>query len=476
MIIKKIPLPLVVIKDDAVTLSGVQGARLVDCYPDGRGNIRKRPGLDIWADLGVTTRIDGLYWWNKKGVLLAVSGGNLWKFTTTDGVGSDISGSEKLGKNVLCSFANDDTYTIIANSGKMLKYDNSATPDYLDTDVDAPTDVTHVGYLNTRILAKKADSALVAYSDVSDAVVWGATSAFQPESKPDDLMGMYIVGNEIVLPGELTTEVWYDTGNSAVPFRVMKAATLPIGMIAAHSFQNAEGSLIWLDDKRRFIRVDGRRPREISQFINYELRDITPVSDAVSMFINYGDDAFYICNFPTGNKTYVYDVKRDVFVEWGMWNLKTGDWDEFICNTHAFSPTWDKHLLGSSNTGKIYLLNENTYQDDGNPIRSLIQTAPNDHGILEPKFCSKVTLKLKRSAGDSTGTEPKFQMRYRDDGSGAWSNWRNGSLGKLGDYGFFITFSQLGRYISRQWEFAHAENSDFILAEAEETLELTASL
>ncbi|KRG69125.1 hypothetical protein [Pseudoxanthomonas dokdonensis] len=46
-------------------------------------------------------------------------------------------------------------------------------------------------------------------------------------------------------------------------------------------------------------------------------------------------------------------------------------------------------------------------------------------------------------------SDRKVQISYSDDGGRNWSNWRERSLGELGEYGKRVRFWRLGRFRNR---------------------------
>lgn len=49
-------------------------------------------------------------------------------------------------------------------------------------------------------------------------------------------------------------------------------------------------------------------------------------------------------------------------------------------------------------------------------------------------------------------TDRKVFVCYSDDGGRNWSNWRERSLGEVGEYGKRVRLSQLGRFRNRIWK------------------------
>lgn len=57
---------------------GPLSAELRDAFIDELQNVRKRPGVEPILTLGTDARIDGLYWWESQGCLIAFSDTNIF--------------------------------------------------------------------------------------------------------------------------------------------------------------------------------------------------------------------------------------------------------------------------------------------------------------------------------------------------------------------------------------------------------------
>jgi hypothetical protein len=130
------------------------------------------------------------------------------------------------------------------------------------------------------------------------------------------------------------------------------------------------------------------------------------------------------------------------------------------------------HLIGDRKTSAIYQLAPTSFQDNGATIRSLIQTGHISHGTLFPKTSNELIMRIKRGAGGTAGNVPVFEVRWRND-NGAWSNYHQVSLGKIGDMNIIGRLLRLGQYRTRQWEFIHSDDTDFVLSDLEEDAEGT---
>ncbi len=76
-------------------------------------------------------------------------------------------------------------------------------------------------------------------------------------------------------------------------------------------------------------------------------------------------------------------------------------------------------------------------------------------------------MRVKRSQAGG-----KLLVRWRDNAQdNAWSSFREISLGDSGDLEQMVTIHQLGRYLTRQWEFVLSDNAQMLLMGAQEFVE-----
>ncbi len=468
----KIPLPGIVDRNvDESVLSDGTGALIRNAYVDvidGRPIIRKRPGLRASTNLGTGAAVDGLYWWDKKSVALAATGGNVHKITSQDGNSEDVTG-DALSVVTHASFTDNGPLAIIASGGRMLTYDNS-NPTAFMADADAPTTVPKVAYLDGYILALEQNTARFHFPlDPTDILDWSALGFATASSKPDDLLSIKTGWDEINLFGKESLEIWVNDG--ATPFSKLPGAYIEQGCIAAHSVALAGTTWVWLNHERRIVALTGRTPEIISAAYDDVIRDINAVSDAYSDFISIGKHAFYLISFPSVDKTFVYDFTTGAWMEWGYWDSTNAKDKLWLGRSYAYARRWEQHLIGSREDSAVYQLDPDTYQDAGNEIRTVIRTGQISHGTANRKRSTVLRITVKRGLGSEAGSEPVFTLRWRDE-SGPWGNELQLPLGKIGETESVLQLNRLGIYRKRQYEITHSDYTDFQLAEIEEEVEV----
>ena len=399
---------------------------------------------------------------------------NTFKWSSDGGVNFSATGvaitaaAQALTSGVSITFGDEVGH----NLGDYWEFYTTATTSYLLPNRKAPDQVTHVAVHDTYLICNEVGSGRFHYSQVGAAPVFRSTNFANAESDSDDINAIHVAWREVTLFGRKSVEVWYDDGTT--PFSRLEGAYTERGVIAPYSIQLIDNVWIWLDNHRRFSKMQGRTPVTVSTPFDKVIHGLSRVDDAYSSIIESNGRYFYVVTFPSDKLTLAYDWSANQWFRWGWWNQQFVEHEHFNGRCHAFSPDWGVHLVGDRTTGKVYQIDEKYYTDAGNTIRTIRRTGHVDHGTSRKKMCKGLQVKLKRGAGDDQGTEPKLMVRWRND-NGLWSQLHEISLGKIGDnmlYGHLGRGRSLGTYRARQWEFSHTDNSSMILVEAEELVEV----
>lgn len=453
---------------DEIGLKGY-GAALQDCIVDELGNIHRRPGLTLLCDLGTAAKIDGLYWWDEQEWAVAVSGGETHKITDSSGTNAQIAG-DTFGTGTRVVFDNYGTDLYAANGAKILQIPNSGNVTAM-ADGDAPTTVTHPVILDTYLLANQTSTGKSHYSDVGAPTSWSANFV-TAEAKTDILQAQIAANLSLYLLGKFTLEIWRNDGST--PFVRELQGYIDSGTIAPYSFTLGGGSLYWLDQERNVVVLPGgtRTPIALSVPMNNYIQGFSTVTDAIGDYIVVGGRPYFVLSFPTEEKTLVWDVINKRFYEWGYWDSSGAVYENWLGNAYCLSPTWNVALVGDKNTGKIYTLDTDSYDDNGDTLRTLIRTSHIDHNTQKYKKRShSLTFQVKRSNVASEASVTSMTMRWRDNGKSSWSNERTVSLAQVGDTEFRGQLRRMGSYYSRQYEFVVSDDTPLVLVAVEENFD-----
>jgi hypothetical protein len=215
--------------------------------------------------------------------------------------------------------------------------------------------------------------------------------------------------------------------------------------------------------------MDGRTPVVVSTPFDKEIQSFGTVEDCKADVIEAEGKSFLFLNFPTEDRTLVYDFHLDKWREKGYWNLTKAVHERWLGNCYCYAKGWNRHLVGSRKDGKIYEMKSDYLNDDGNPIRTVLRTghldcADDRHPGLTNKIGKELRVKIKRgfSLDSGTGT-PNLMVRWRYDGRSTWSNEHLMSLQKIGATDFVARRFNLGMFRTIQFEFSMTDDVPLIM-------------
>jgi hypothetical protein len=444
-----------------------RNAFLMDVMVNELGDTVKRPGLQSWVNLGTTNGVDGLFWWDEQNVLMAVSGGGLYKVTDAAGTFTVMGGATvPVGNKV--SFANNGSTLLYTNGGRIATTTLAGPPAYI-SDSDAPTATRVVLMHDQYAIAPLVDQGQFQISEVGDINNWRAQDVFTAESKPDIIQNALVTRDGLLFFGKESTEFWVNDGVS--PFSRVRGLTVDRGCGAPYTVVRHGDEWFWLDDQRIVVRGSMQGIQEIQNPYRREFQDLITTEDGHAHIMTIDGWPSYVLTFPTANRTYVYNLTQNDWCEWGFWDVNTAQYRRYIGNSYAFAKQWGFHVVGDYATGKLYKMTREVFTDNGDIIRSIRRTGFITHNTSLLKRSTRIRLRLRRGVANSTVASPKMLMRWREK-NGAWSNMRELSLGEVGQHDVWLETRLLGMYHARQYEFIHSDATDWVLADGEEYIDV----
>lgn len=194
----------------------------------------------------------------------------------------------------------------------------------------------------------------------------------------DPLVVACCLHDNIWLLGQSTTEIWYNAGAAAFPFARMPNSILQQGCVAPYSPVITDNALYWLSQDRwgrnLMMRGEGYGAKRVSNFAVEHIWSTYPtISDAIGMSYQIGGHETIGIYFPSGNAWWAYDASTQ------MWHQRTfgGTTDAWLPYCSGFArpnlslPPSLKDgalLMGDRSSGKVYILQENAYTDNGTAI------------------------------------------------------------------------------------------------------------
>jgi hypothetical protein len=280
---------------------------------------------------------------------------------------------------------------------------------------------------------------------LNDTTSYSAIEIATAESKPDDIVTVFAINNELWLFGQETIEIWGNTGNATFPFERIRGAYIEIGCAAKYSVVNDQEGVFWLGDDLSIYQGIGYAGKRISTYpIEKEISSYSRVDDAYAFFYIQDGHRFYCINFPTADKSWSYDVTTNLWHERSSRNPVTLLDERWLANTLSFFS--NTNLVGDRTTGIIYELDLDTYTENGSTMISEVTTATIFKNFS--KFnSSRLVLMMDTGVGidgSGQGDDPEIMLQVSIDGGKNFSNemWQN--MGAIGAYETEVFWSQLG--------------------------------
>ena len=417
-----------------------------NCYPeavDGENFfVVKRPGLEE-AHSFTAGAGRGVYNW--RGDLFSVTGNTIRKGSSTIGTINTTTGPVYFteiggGTPLLVLHDKTDAWTI----------DTSDTLTEV-TDVDYPTSlVDGVAFLDQYVFVLD-DKGTVWNSVVSDPTSWETTDFITAEGEPDAGVAITTHYNYIVVFGEYTVEFFYDAANaSGSPLDKVDASIIHIGCAAGQSVQKFDNTVMWVGQDRsggkRVYMLEGTSQTPVSskpveRLLNAEG---STIGDATSFVVRIEGHTFYAVTLPTLDKTVVFDNVDKVWCEWTSYNGTTEGAFEGKYVAEVDGVQYVQH----ESSGKIFTLDTDIYQDDGNVIKVEGVTDLFDGDVSANKFQTRLDI-----VGDEASSSSTLSISYTDDNYKTYSTPRNVDLSDRA----FLT--RLGRFQRRAYKYTHESNT-----------------
>jgi hypothetical protein len=293
------------------------------------------------------------------------------------------------------------------------------------------------------------------YISLFDDVTFDPLDIASKSTYSDNLVTLAVMHREIWLFGELTTEVWYNTGASDFTFGRMPGVFIEHGCAAKHSVAKIDLALFWLgkDLQGQNVVFAGRNyvaERISTHSIEQEFAKYSRIDDAIGFSYQQGGHAFYVLTFPTANATWCFDV---VTQQWHQRAFLEADGTLSRHRSNCYSFNAGRCLVGDWETGMVYALDQNAHTDNGVTIE-YIRAFPHILGadgnrVLFRQFIAD--MEVGNGLPDDSA-EPEIRLRWSDDRGRSWGNYVQGSLGKVGEYLTSIQFQRLGYARDRVFE------------------------
>lgn len=271
---------------------------------------------------------------------------------------------------------------------------------------------------------------------------------------PDPIAGIAVMHRNIWLLGELTTEVWYNSGAADFPFAAIPGVFSQFGCAAPYSIASQDLSIFWLaqDMNGKALVLRGTADYQVSELsskgIEAILQQAPTINDAIGACYQQNGHAYYMLTLPTLGRTFQAELKTENWTEVAY--TGPNGFERYRGVQWQFG--FNMNMVTDYQNGRIYELSSNEYTDDGQPITRL-RTVP--HILAEGKRLQINRLIADVQGGTLTSATPQnpppFFLRVSRDRGGSFGNIIESQFGAAGEYGHFPYWAGLG--IARDWVF-----------------------
>jgi hypothetical protein len=284
----------------------------------------------------------------------------------------------------------------------------------------------------------KPESQLWAASDLLSPIT-DPLSFASKDGSPDDLVSIIVDRREVYLLGEMSSEVWINSGGVPFPFTRIPGTSTQQGIAAQFSMARMGNSFAYVSKNNRgeamVVRMNGYFPERISTHAVETTLVNQNVSDSYAWTYQLEGHEVYVVSFPSigeNGLTWAYDNTTGLWHKW-LYRNPQNQFERHRGNCCAFFN--QQVLVGDHTNGKIYQLSRNFYTDDGAPIRR-VRRAPHITSDLQRQYFHELQIQFQPGVGLSSGQgeDPQAMLRWSSDGGSTWSNEYWTSIGKQGKY------------------------------------------
>lgn len=339
----------------------------------------------------------------------------------------------------------DGLNIVVVDGGEIYYYNIAADIDIAAvSDAQRPTSPNTCTFQAGRILTDENGTGQFKGSAIYDPTAWEALDFATAESNPDDLTRVVNYRGAITLFGDYTTEFWSNVGGSGFPYTRIMQADIEYGLAARWSVAPFAGTYAFLAKNREgqsiVTLLNGyNQPERISNFdLEHLINNYSSISDATGFGYMLGGHPMYQLNFPTANKSWLYDGS-------------TRYWSELRYGANARHRAEigvdyiNQTIVSDYSNGKLYKLDSDTYTDNGDEIHTILRGRHIHNQKKKVRF-TRLELGIESGVGLVTGqgSDPVAGLRLSKDAGHSYGTQVFAKLGKIGEYARRCIWRRLG--------------------------------
>ena len=460
-------IPILQSNYNKTNMKGASNAQLVNLYLEtfpqavqNRPNIAAlyTPGLDEFLDL-TGSEVRSLF--EYQGVGYAVVDSTVYRIT--DILGTPVAAS------IGTMNSNSGPISVTGTTTEIVWCDGTDVYQYSSSvfSTTTATVTTNMTATSVPIFVTQKDGFVIYCTNLNSAVYVSALlnadsvaalSTFQTNSSYDPLVSAISSNSYIYFFGTQTTEIWYDAGTAIQPLARVSNGVVQYGIVAPHSAVEVRDNIYFLAQSKEGVHgiavMNGTQTEIISNpdFVS-KILGYNSIDDAIGWVDIHDGHTFYNITFPEAEtlvstvsigKTWSIDITSGA-----MFERSSYDESIFQQNRHKANckmSVGQLQLVGDFQSGKIYEISKDFYDDNGTEItRRIVSPNLKDRDLFLSIY--SLDIDLERGIGldgDVQGSEPEIMLEVSKTEGRTWGNKLFRSLGTIGNYNRHIRFSSLG--------------------------------
>lgn len=319
-------------------------------------------------------------------------------------------------------------------------------------------------FIDGYFLILEASTIRVWFSALEDGTSWDALDFFARSQTSDNLVGIKVLRDKVWLFGTLTTEVFYDGGDTDNPFVPYPGSIMQEGLVSPWAVGTQGETLVWMsqdnEGRGRVVSATDYTPTRISTpALDFALASYPVTAIGQTELLVYEQEGHpFACWTIPGITTWCFDARESALRQEPIWHERTTyDPDtaqETAWRARGVMSTDVGILIGDTTTGAIYTLDLDTFCDACGVLKRE-RTSSYLSAENQWLFLDQIELGIQAGVGNVLGEAvlPVVMGEISRDGGHTWDPPVEASLGALGDYLTTATWYLCGRVRSDRFVF-----------------------
>lgn len=447
--------PLALPKRTNKTRFGFEGdARLINAYIESTGDDAKAT-YAIYATEGldtIYTPAPGKFYGAiaTESYLYGVTGTTLWAIDTVGAVTALLTLPAEGPVTFARNRRSPNTQVGLVTAADNKYYTIEGTTDTLNTDADLAGTPTSIavkdGYF---IITTNFNRFFITGED--DATNIAALDFGKAQRSPDEILRVIPTETEIALFGTDSIEWHQNNPSETASFPFIAVQSIDVGLMASMAIVKLDREIIWLASDGTIKRMVGYGGEVISSpDVQRAISEVADKEDITAFAWHSKSIGHSFVAFTCPQWTWVYDLRE------GSWHERKSYGLNFW-RISGVTEWQGKLLAGDYETGELYHMSGDYFDEGGEPLVMTVQTAPSD-AFPYPVQVNGLVLDMMPGVGRVARTQdedPEVLMAYSDDGGRTWSTERSASIGTAGSTNARAKWLRLGmiRRNGRTWRF-----------------------